>query len=113
MYKHLVLNDSVSPEYSNPTFIKDFPCIPNLSKINILVGANNSGKSRLLRHLLKDDFQGIRCTEEMKSSVEAAANSLASSNNIYNTIRKYPDSLSKYKGVESNPKLWKAVLASL
>lgn len=47
-YKLFGEDNSVSIEY-----------LPNFSKINIFVGANNSGKSRFMRYLMKNKFEFI------------------------------------------------------
>lgn len=39
---------------SNYNLVESDGYLPNLKKINIFVGANNSGKSRFLRQVFKD-----------------------------------------------------------
>jgi predicted ATP-dependent endonuclease of OLD family len=51
MYKEIKLGDSFQDYINNSD--EQLPAICNLSKINIFVGANNSGKSRFLRSLSK------------------------------------------------------------
>jgi AAA15 family ATPase/GTPase len=77
--KEIYLNEtfdrySIKGDSSNPSKI-----IPNLSKINIFVGANNSGKSRFLRQLASTE----------KVSFAPAANKLQqdSSSIDYNDLK--------------------------
>lgn len=48
--------------------------ISNLSKINIFVGENNSGKSRLLRYLLKTELNYMPCSFSIKDLNEVIEN---------------------------------------
>lgn len=41
------------------TFLDSETAFGNLSKINIFIGENNSGKSRFLRYLFKTPFYGM------------------------------------------------------
>jgi len=50
---HLIFEDSQSfKDYSLNDETRSITYIPNFSTINIIVGANNSGKSRFMRYLM-------------------------------------------------------------
>lgn len=54
--KELFLSDSKFERYNFAFEISEIKKLKNLSKINIFVGANNSGKSRFLRNIFIDKF---------------------------------------------------------
>jgi len=79
-------------------------CLHNLSKLNIFIGENNSGKSRLIRELVSSDFGYIpreyspvrlnECIEKIKSEVEKFAGK-------YNiNIQRVVGALNQFKKVE-------------
>lgn len=52
-------------------------CLNNISKVNIFIGKNNSGKSRFMRHLLEDnvEFYNLNGTEGFRIKINSFYNS--------------------------------------
>lgn len=49
---HLILEESLFKDYYLNDETKPIKCLPNFNTINIIVGANNSGKTRFMRELM-------------------------------------------------------------
>ncbi|MBK1789977.1 ATP-dependent nuclease [Persicirhabdus sediminis] len=84
--KHLIFDQDTANEYIPPDkkTNKTPVCVPNLSKINILVGPNNSGKSRLLRRVLQGKFkhfQKVDLTQRELSIINTAFSQYIEPNN--------------------------------
>ena len=68
---------------------KPLKYIPNINKINIFIGENNSGKSRLMRELVSSDMAKV--LSNSYSREEITRNYRSQILNLINEIKKYSD----------------------
>jgi len=67
MPRHLVFSEEAATDF-RPERIKTVPHLRNLSKINLLAGPNNSGKSRILRKVLTQGHTPIYCAIDKEAA---------------------------------------------
>ncbi len=89
MFHHISFDSEISSEFTDPR-TKSTEALKNLSQINIFVGGNNSGKSRILRYLASAKFSAIQSYPDLEKECERVLVAHNQSNG-FNNHHRWPE----------------------